>query len=122
MKEIKNEPDGMYYDHRTMFVKIETKVRESAGVDTRLSNEWEGIDTRTDRHYKYSMTTEQTKEANRYFWIIKGHLIPEGWSDIDIEEISSSYFKRIWGNHEACFREEGFEEAWSRRNISEVLR
>ena len=29
----------MYYDHRTMFVKIETKVRESAGVDTRLSNE-----------------------------------------------------------------------------------
>ena len=68
------------------------------------------------------MTTEQTKEANRYFWIIKGHLIPKGWSDIDIEEISSSYFKRIWGNHEAVFREEGFEEAWSRRNISEVLR
>lgn len=68
------------------------------------------------------MTTEQTKEANRYFWIIKGHLIPEGWSDIDIEEISSNYFKRIWGNHEASFREEGFEEAWSRRNISEVLR
>ena len=70
-----------------------------------------------DRHYKYNMTTEQTKEANRYFWIIKGHLIPEGWSDIDIEEISSIYFKRIWGNHEACFREEGFEEAWTKRNV-----
>lgn len=93
------------------------KARESAGVDTRLSNELEGFDFPMGRHHKYSMTIEQTKEANRYFWIIKGHLIPEGWSDIDIEEISSRYFKRIWGNHEACFREEGFEEAWTKRNV-----
>ena len=39
MKEIKDKHDGMYYDGQCMFVKIVTKVRESAGVDTRLSNE-----------------------------------------------------------------------------------
>ena len=39
MKEIKDKHDGMYYDRGVYFVKIVTKVRESAGVDTRLSNE-----------------------------------------------------------------------------------
>ena len=22
------------------------------------------------------------------------------------------YFKRVWGNHEFCYHEKGFEEAW----------
>jgi len=58
------------------------------------------------------MTDIEIKEANRLFWIIKGHLIPDSWSDSEIASISEIYFRRIWGNHEACYREEGFESAW----------
>jgi hypothetical protein len=57
------------------------------------------------------------KEANRFYWIIKGMLIPESWSDEDVEAIYNSYMKRIWGNHEACQREVGFEAAWRRREL-----
>ena len=59
------------------------------------------------------MSIEQLKEANRLFWIVKGHLIPECWSEVDILNMSDDYLKRIWGNHEATFHEEGFEEAWN---------
>lgn len=55
------------------------------------------------------------KEANRFYWIVKGQLIPTSWSDNDVEGIYNSYMKRIWGNHENCVHEEGFEAAWFRR-------
>ena len=55
------------------------------------------------------------KEANRFYWIVKGQLIPESWSDKDVERIYNSYMKRIWGNHEAIVHEEGFERAWEDR-------
>lgn len=55
------------------------------------------------------------KEANRFHWIVKGHLIPESWSDFQVEQVYYSYMKRIWGNHEAIIHEEGFEEAWAKR-------
>jgi len=55
------------------------------------------------------------KEANRFYWIVKGQLIPTSWSDKDVESIYNSYMKRIWGNHEACVHEDGFESAWKRR-------
>ena len=55
------------------------------------------------------------KEANRFYWIIKGQLIPESWTDKDVEGIYNSYMKRIWGNHEAIVHEDGFEEAWKNR-------
>lgn len=55
------------------------------------------------------------KEANRFYWIVKGHLIPESWSDEDVERIYDSYMKRIWGNHEAVVHEEGFEKAYKFR-------
>ena len=58
------------------------------------------------------------KEANRFYWIVKGQLIPESWSDKDVEGIYDSYMKRIWGNHEAIVHEIGFEAAWKRREIS----
>ena len=61
------------------------------------------------------MTTQDRKEANRYYWIIKGHLIPESWSDRDVSTILNTYFQRIWGNHEACVHEDGFEDAWRAR-------
>lgn len=62
------------------------------------------------------------KEANRFYWIVKGHLIPESWSDKDVEGIYNSYMKRIWGNHEAIVHEGGFEKAWKAREAANINR
>lgn len=43
--------------------------------------------------------------------MVKGHL------DTTEETILASYegyFRRLWGNHEACYHEEGFEEAYQK--------
>ena len=61
------------------------------------------------------MDSHIEKEANRFYWIVKGHLIPESWSPFEVEQVYYSYMKRIWGNHEAIVHEEGFEEAWKAR-------
>jgi len=66
------------------------------------------------------MTKEQIKEANRYYWIIKGQLIPESWPIADIARIYESYFKRMWGNHENVVHEDGFEAAWQERMEREL--
>ena len=55
------------------------------------------------------------KEANRFNWIIKGKLIDKSWSDEDVEKTYNSYFTRLWGNHENCVHEIGFEQAWKAR-------
>ena len=60
------------------------------------------------------------KEANRFNWIIKGKLIDKSWSDADVEKTYHSYMKRLWGNHENCVHEVGFEQAWKARE-SEML-
>jgi len=51
----------------------------------------------------------ELKEAYRLFWMVKGHL---NVSEETALESAPGYFKRLWGNHEACYHEEGFEEAW----------
>ena len=56
---------------------------------------------------------EVRKEANLYYWLVKGRLIPECWSDAEVEGIHKSYFKRLWGNHECMVHAEGFELAYS---------
>ena len=61
------------------------------------------------------MTSFQLKEANRYYWIVKGQLIPDSWSDKDVSGVLHSYFERIWGNHEASIHEDGFDAAWQAR-------
>jgi len=60
------------------------------------------------------------KQANRFYWIVKGSLIPQSWSDKDVEEIYESYMKRIWGNHENCVSESGFSSAWRDREDEEI--
>ena len=56
------------------------------------------------------------KEANRFYWLVKGQLIPESWSDKEVEEIYNSYMKRLWGNHErAVYGTIGFENAYKVR-------
>lgn len=61
------------------------------------------------------MREREIKEANRYYWIVKGQLIPESWTEEDVNAILNSYMRRIWGNHENCVHETGFEDAWSER-------
>ena len=59
------------------------------------------------------MTDQEVKLANQLMWAVKGHLIPAEYSESDIERVLDSYFKRMWGNHEYCYRLEGFDEAWA---------
>lgn len=66
------------------------------------------------------MTYFQRKEANRYYWMVKGQLIPTSWSDEDVMKIYDSYFKRLWGNHEAPYRQLGFEAAWAQRQADQI--
>ena len=60
---------------------------------------------------------EDRKEANRLFWIVKGHLIPEQESDYIVEGYLKSYFKRLWNNESGCMElyEVGFEAAYEAR-------
>lgn len=61
------------------------------------------------------MTEAEIKEANRYYWIVKGQLIPKSWKEKDVESVHTNYFKRIWGKHENVVHECGFEEAYENR-------
>jgi len=57
------------------------------------------------------------KEANRLFWLVKGHLIPISEPDDIVEGYYESYFKRLWNNESGCLEqyEHGFEQAWKAR-------
>ena len=65
------------------------------------------------------ITSEFRKEANRLFWMAKGHLIPDGYSDEDIRTVYGQFFKRFWYNNETYIREEGFDQEYGRRNVEE---
>lgn len=65
------------------------------------------------------MTEHEIKEANRLYWIVKGSLIPASWSSEQVSAVYHSYFKRVWGNHEAIIHECGFESAWEQRMNNE---
>lgn len=67
------------------------------------------------------MTYFQLKEANRFYWMVKGQLIPESWSERDIMKTYDSYFARLWGNHErADYATLGFEAAWKEREAKKI--
>ena len=71
--------------------------------------------SRTLNTYSEYMTVDY-KEANKMFYMVKGHLIPDEWPDDDIVKMYDGYFKRMWGNNEFLHCEEGFEEAWNKKN------
>jgi|TARA_R110000822_G_scaffold92212_2_gene212386 hypothetical protein len=62
------------------------------------------------------------KEANRYYWLVKGQLIPKSEPDNVVEDYYLSYFKRLWNNESGCMDEyeRGFEQAYKRRE-AEIL-
>jgi len=53
------------------------------------------------------------KEANRVFYAVKGSLIPDEYSQYDIDKMYESYTKRLWGNHEAFNCDDKFEALWA---------
>lgn len=53
----------------------------------------------------------EEKEAYRLFWMVKGHL---NTTHETIMQSADGYFRRLWGNHEACYHEDGFEEAYKK--------
>ena len=59
--------------------------------------------------------TDNFKEKCRIFYIVKGHL---NTSTETIEESYNGYFKRLWGNHENVYHEEGFEEAYQKKFLT----
>lgn len=62
------------------------------------------------------MTEKEIKLANELHFAVKGHLIPEAYSEKDVEAILNGYMKRLWGNHERMtYCSEDFENEWSRR-------
>ena len=71
--------------------------------------------SRTLNTYSEYMTVDY-KEANKMHYRVKGHLIPDEWEDSDIVKMYDGYFKRMWGNNEFLHCEEGFEEAWNKKN------
>jgi|APGre2960657373_1045057.scaffolds.fasta_scaffold272500_2 hypothetical protein len=67
------------------------------------------------------VTRYQFKEANRYYWIVKGMLIPDSWSDKDIMSMYNSYMERIWHNHEASsVHSIDFEAAWKAKEAKDI--
>ena len=45
----------------------------------------------------------------------KRQLIPQHWTDEEIESMADRCFLRLWGNHESVYREAGFEEAFAKK-------
>jgi hypothetical protein len=50
------------------------------------------------------------KEVARLFYMVKGHITDPK----TMRDCYSGYFKRMWGNHELCYHEDGFEEAYKK--------
>ena len=61
------------------------------------------------------MSWASFKEANRLLWMDKRQLVPQHWTDEEIESMADRCFRRLWGNHETVYREAGFEEAFNKK-------
>ena len=49
------------------------------------------------------------RDIAKMFYIVKGHLVDKK----TMEDSYNGYFNRMWGNHEICYHEDGFEEAYA---------
>lgn len=67
------------------------------------------------------MTLEQYKFANELHYAVKGHLINPNYSETEVQKISDSYLKRLWGNHERLvYCKTDFEAKWQERLDEEL--
>ena len=53
--------------------------------------------------------TPSDRDIAKMFYIVKGHITDK----ITMKDSYDGYFKRMWGNHEICYHEDGFEEAYA---------
>ena len=53
--------------------------------------------------------TPSDRDIAKMFYIVKGHIVDKK----TMEDCYEGYFKRMWGNHEICYHEDGFEEAYA---------
>jgi len=76
-------------------------------------------DSEPERYYDWMLwrlQKEKQKEANRIYYAVKGQLIPESWSQKDIDKMLKNYTKRLWGNNERLvYIEESFEKVWKQK-------
>ena len=56
---------------------------------------------------------KNNKDSHRLYWMVKGSLIPEAWTQESIDKMSNDFFKRVWYNTETS--DEGFDEAYNKR-------
>jgi len=52
--------------------------------------------------------TPSDRDIAKMFYIVKGHITDK----ITMKDSYDGYFKRMWGNHEICYHEDGFENAY----------
>ena len=64
-----------------------------------------------------SIMPNGNKFQNELMFAVKGQLIPDSYSQSDIDYMEKQYTKRLWGNCEALTRSlDRFEQAWSKAN------
>jgi hypothetical protein len=64
-----------------------------------------------------SIMPNGNKFQNELMFAVKGQLIPDSYSQSDIDHMEKQYTKRLWGNCEALTRSlDRFEQAWSKAN------
>jgi hypothetical protein len=64
-----------------------------------------------------SIMPNGNKFQNELMFAVKGQLIPDYYSQSDIDHMEKQYIKRLWGNCEAIpNNQDRFEQAWSKAN------
>ena len=73
-----------------------------------LKTSWDG-----GRAYWEKEFAQKWKDANELYFAVKGQLIPDSWSQKDIDRMVDNYIARLWGNCERLPRtSERFESVW----------
>ena len=69
---------------------------------------WDGGYTYWNKRYG-----SDSKWANQLHYAVKGHLIPDSWSQHTVDNMVKHYTKRLWGNNERFeYTSEKFEKVW----------
>jgi len=75
-----------------------------------LKTLWDG-----GRAYWEKDFAQKWKDANELYFAVKGQLIPDSWSQKDVDRMVDNYTARLWGNCERLPRtSEKFESAWKK--------
>ena len=82
------------------------------------------MDDEPERYYDWMLwklrkERATKKENNRLYYAVKGQLIPDSWSQKDIDAMVRKYTKRLWGNNERLeYTDEPFEKIWQEKRLN----